>query len=74
MVLPTQSRIAQIPNAVDIYRQERGLSLDSLAESTGISRPTLTRKIRNGGKFTADELIAVSAALGVKPSYWLAVA
>jgi transcriptional regulator with XRE-family HTH domain len=74
MVTPKMSRIAQTPNAVDLLRQQRGVSLGELARDTGIPRPTLTRKIRNGGLFTADELIAVSSRLSVEPSYWLAVA
>jgi plasmid maintenance system antidote protein VapI len=74
MVTPTQSRIAQTPGVIDDYRREAGISLDALSLLTGISRPTLTRKIRNGGKLTADELISISEAFGVSPTFWLEVA
>src|SRR6218665_2534608 len=46
-------------------------SLDDLAKATGIPRPTLTRKIRNGDLLTLAEFRALSAALDVDPALWL---
>lgn len=68
------SGTTRIAGSIDALRIEKGISLDELSASTGIPRATLTRKIRNGGLFTVEELDAVSAVLEVPTVSWLASA
>lgn len=68
------SGTTRIAGSIDALRIKKGITLDELQASTGIPRATLTRKIRNGGLFTVEELDAVSDALGVPTVSWLETA
>ncbi len=49
-----------------------GLSLNALAEATGIPRTTLRRKLAGLAEFTFSELIRLAAALDSDVAAWTA--
>jgi len=53
-------------------RVERELTLDDLAKSTGIDRPTLSRAERGYHRLTAGQIERVADALDVTPSEYRA--
>lgn len=48
-----------------------GRSAAWLAQSAGISRAALSRKLRGDVSFTVEELVLVALALGVEPDTFL---
>jgi transcriptional regulator with XRE-family HTH domain len=45
-----------------------GISTKGIADLTGISRPTLARRLAGGSSFTAAELALIAPHIGMTPS------
>jgi transcriptional regulator with XRE-family HTH domain len=56
---------ATVPNKVRGIAAERGLRQIDLAAILGLSRQAIVRRLRGDVVFTADELIALAAAMDV---------
>lgn len=56
--------------AVQIRRllEERGISGNQLAKATGISQPSIARKLRGATSFDLADLDRICVVLGVKPA------
>lgn len=47
---------------------ESGMMLKTISERSGITPPTLARRLKGEGDFTADEIVGLSKALKLKAS------
>ncbi|OWU86496.1 hypothetical protein ATO6_06740 [Oceanicola sp. 22II-s10i] len=64
----------RLADRLRLLRQERGMSLDSLAESSGVSRGTLSRIETGATSPTAEVLGRLAAAYGMSTSHILRMA
>lgn len=48
--------------------EESGMMLKTVAERSGITPPTLTRRLKGEGEFSASEIVGLSKALKLKAS------
>lgn len=47
---------------------ESGMMLKTISERSGIKQPTLTRRLKGEGEFSASEIVGLSKALRLKAS------
>lgn len=62
------------PSEIDIIeatREAKGISMNALADATGIPYPTLRRSLKGGRALNLLELRAIASALEVPPSQLL---
>lgn len=56
---------AEIAQKIENHIAAKGIPRTALHAAAGISRPTFNSKMADGGRFTVNELIRISAHLGV---------
>lgn len=66
--------VAAVASAVEQEIATFGYSVKSLADTTGIPRATLQRRLLGVSPFTSAELALIGQALGVAPSRFLIAA
>lgn len=61
----TQAAASEISQKIEKYIAAKGITRITIHAAAGISRPTFNAKMADGGRFTINELIRISAHLGI---------
>lgn len=56
----------EITQKIERYIAAKGVKRSAIHAAAGISRPTFNAKMADGGRFTVNELLRISAHLGIQ--------